>query len=172
MVQAVLPLRPEDTTDLVGLQVSGRVREMLCGVYEKLQYEGPRILKQSHPIRSEKLDIFPKNKQNKQTITIATTTTKKTALSIKAALSMLRGLGRNGMPDYRAIVTLLSGLPTMNWPLSSCNSGSCGSSYFLLQSIHPRREAHQNPENAISRTYTRQIDLSGTRIGLQLGFTD
>lgn len=164
MVQAVLPLRPENTTDLVGLQVSGRVRETLYGVYDKLQYEDPRILKQSHPTRSEKLDIFP-NKTNNNN---------KTALSIKRSLSMLQGLGGNGKPDHRTIVTMLSGLPTMNWTLSSCNSRSymVHPTNFLLQSIHPQREARQSPEGAISRTYTRQMDLRGTRNGLQLGFTD
>lgn len=75
----------------------------------RITMKNPRILKQSHTTSSGQLDTFQKTKNT--------------------ALSVLPGLGRNGMPDHRTIVTALSGRSTMSWTLSSCNSGSCGSLY-------------------------------------------
>lgn len=71
--------------------------EFMTNSNMRITMKNPRILKQSHTTSSGQLDTFQNKNKNKTT-----------------ALSVLQGLGRNGMPDHGTMVTTQSGLSTVS----------------------------------------------------------
>lgn len=153
MVQVVLPLRPRTQPTLwVYRDMWGRGKILWC-LWQSLMritMKNPNILKKTHITSNGQSGTF----QNY------------IALGV-----LLLGLGRNGMSEEAASNNHAWGPPTRSWTLSSLKA-SCSSgvvihpTYLPLESFHLEKEAHQNPEGAVPRTFTRRKDSSGTRRGL------